>query len=151
MKVINMIIILFAFFNYSTEKRPTYNWVLEIKNENRTDEAIQFRPGAITKVILIVHNESNIDTWERFFDQSNYTIAVSDYNFVFYPNQNLNIIPSFSLEYIGYIGLSCNHELEEGKEFTLDFHVPLRHDLDGEWLDGDNFKIMESTFKYVKQ
>ena len=56
----------------------------------------------------------------------------------FYPNDNFIIIPSFSLEYIAYIGLSCNHELEEGKKFTLDFHVILKYDFDGEWLSGNN-------------
>ena len=136
-----MIIILLVFFNYSTEIMYTYNWVLEIKNENRTDEAIEFRPGILTKVILIVHNESNIDTWERFFDKANYTIAISQYGLKFYPNDNFIIIPSFSLEYIAYIGLSCNHELEEGKKYTLNLHVSYRHDLDGQWLDGDNFRI----------
>jgi hypothetical protein len=136
-----MIIILLAFFNYFTEIEPTYNWALEIKNENSTDEVIEFRPGSLTKVILIVHNESNIDTWERLFDKANYTIAVSNYNFRFYPDYNFNIIPSFSLEYIAYIGLSCNHVLEDGQKLTLDLNIQSKHDLDGNWFNVDNFII----------
>jgi hypothetical protein len=31
--------------------------------------------------------------------------------------------------------------LEEGKKFTLDFHVLLKYDFDGEWLSGNNFII----------
>ena len=120
-----MLIFLFClnYFAIKAKLEPelnTSNWVLDIKNENYTDELIELRPGVLTKIVLIVRHEENIDFLDRSFDRTNFTIATKDNkNIVFYPNETFNIIPSKSLEYFAYIGLKCDHEINS-ENYTLE-------------------------------
>ena len=47
---------------------------------------------------------------ETTFDSTNFTISIDGVKF--YPNYEFNIIPSMNLEYITYLGLKCNHKIE---------------------------------------
>ena len=111
-----MIVIFLALLKYAIIKasEPTKNWILEVKNENGTDEIIEVRPGVLTKVILVLKHESNKVYADRSFDRANHTIYFTNsYNLRFYPNEIISIIPSLSLEYVTYIGLNCNYEISD--------------------------------------
>ena len=117
------------------------NWVLDIKNENYTDELIELRPGVLTKIVLIVRHEENIDLLDRSFDKTNFTIAIKDnQNIMLYPNETFNIIPSESLEYYTYIGLKCDHDINS-ENFTLELEIKQKTDLDGNITDDGNLVI----------
>lgn len=117
------------------------NWVLNIKNENYTDELIELRPGVLTKIVLIVRHEENIDLLDRSFDKTNFTIAIKDnQNIMLYPNETFNIIPSESLEYYTYIGLKCDHDINS-ENFTLELEIKQKTDLDGNITDDGNLVI----------
>ena len=141
-----MLIFLFClnYFAIKAKLEPelnTSNWVLDIKNENYTDELIELRPGVLTKIVLIVRHEENIDFLDRSFDRTNFTIATKDnMNIVFYPNETFNIIPSKSLEYFAYIGLKCDHEINS-ENYTLELEVKQKTDLDRNNIEYGNLVI----------
>ena len=117
MKVISMIIMLLTLFIYSTnkEEEPTFYWIIDIKNENGTDDMIELRPGVLTKIILKVHNETNMDSWKRIYDKYNYSVTIynenNENNIRLFPNEIISVVPSLSLEYIAYIGLNSHHNI----------------------------------------
>ena len=114
MKVISMFIMLLTFFIYSTNKEvePTFYWIVDIKNENSTNDMIELRPGVLTKIILKVRNETNMDSWKRIYDKYNYSVTIYNENHIrLYPNKKINIVPSLSLEYIAYIGINSDHDI----------------------------------------
>ena len=143
MKDMNAIVIFLAILNYFTINamiNQTSNWVLDIKNENNTDEIIELRPGVLTKIILIVSHEDNIDIIDRSFDKNFFTISLKDNdNIMFYPNEEFNIIPSEALEYIAYIGLKCDHSIISDN-YTLEFDVK-KIDLDDININNGNLII----------
>ena len=139
MKEINIIIVLLASFNFFTIK--AYDWVLEIKNENNTEEQIELRPGKLTKVLLILSHELFFVFWDKtLLGDANFTIASKDNNIKFYPKEEINIIPSESNEYVTYIGLDCNHGIE-GIDYNLNVDIISRKDLDGNDRWDYNLKI----------
>ena len=143
MKVITLIMLFLAFFNcftYAQKVTPTSNWVLEIKNENNTDELIKLKPGILTKIIFIVQHEDNKDFLDRSFDKSVFKISLDDDDDIILYQQEYNIIPSLALEYIAYIGLKCNHGITTSN-YTLNFKVNQVIDLEGHSFDSANLKI----------
>jgi len=143
MKAINMIMIFLAFLGYYTIKAYTYqsNWVLYVKSEKYTDD-IELRPGVLTRVVLSVRHQLNGALWDKdYMDKVNFTIAAKDNdNVQFYPNEEINIIPSESPDYIAYIGLKCNHNIL-GNEYNLDFELKEKKGLDGNNVDCVNLQI----------
>jgi hypothetical protein len=150
MKGINLIVIVFAFLNYSIVKsitNPTSNWILDIKNENNTDELIELRPGVLTKIVLIVHHEENIDILDRSFDRTSFTISSKDNNnIMFYPKEEFNIVPSLGLEYIAYVGLKCDHTINSD-DYTLEFVVKKKRDLNGKTISYGSLIINPAQIK----
>ena len=149
MKGINAIVIFLSLLNYFTIKAmttPTSNWVLDIKNENNSDEIIELKPGVLTKIILTVHHEDNIDIIDRSFDKTVFTISSKDNdNIMFYPNEQLNIIPSMALEYIAYIGLKCDHSITSD-DYTVEFDVKIKN-LNGKNTNYGNLIINPVSIK----
>jgi hypothetical protein len=142
MKEINIIVLILVSFNFFTIKAffPMCsffsNWFLDIRNENNTNEPIELRPGVLTKVLLILSHEAMTVYWDKtLIDKVNFTIASKDnYNIKFYPNELINLIPSESLEYSAYIGLSCNHVIEE-TDYNLEFDIREKNSIDGYMVD----------------
>jgi hypothetical protein len=143
MKAINLIIVFFVCISYFTIKAEdsNSNWILKIKNEIGKDEPIELRPGILTKVILsIVHEEFN-DFWDNSLrDKVIFTITSKENDIKLYPNEQFSLIPTKSLFYITYIGLSCNHAIKD-TEYLLDFEVKETKDLDGNEIEGVNLYV----------
>ena len=132
MQIKHLILILFTtLFSLAKGKTiiPTSNWILDIKNEKGTNETIILKPNILTKIILIVRHEDNIEILDRSFDKANFVLALENDNDIKLYGNEINIIPSVSLEYIAYIGLKCDYEIKE-KTFNLQFKVKQIKDLD---------------------
>ena len=132
MQIKHLILILFTTLFYLAKGKtiiPTSNWILDIKNEKGTNETIILKPNILTKIILIVRHEDNIEILDRSFDKANFVLALENDNDIKLYGNEINIIPSVSLEYIAYIGLKCDYEIKE-KTFNLQFKVKQIKDLD---------------------
>ena len=134
---------LLTLFIYSTnkEEEPRLYWIFDIKNENGTDDMIELRPGVLTKIILKVHNETSMDSWKRIYDKYNYSVTIyGENNIRLYPNEIISAVPSLSLEYIAYIGLDSDHNINTINK-TLIFYVSETFDLNGYWVGANNYKV----------
>ena len=118
------------------------NWILDIKNENYTDDLIELRPGVLKKIILSIRHQTSIINWDKdSIDKVNFTIASKDpCNIILYPNKYLYLIPYESFDYIIYVGLSCNHQICS-TEYDLDFTLIEKRFLDGKYIDNVNLII----------
>ena len=149
MKIINVIIIFLAFLNYFSVKAitPSSNWIVDIKNENNTDDIIVLRPGIYTKITVNVRHAENIVPSDTSFDKTVFIISsVNNYDIILYPDRELKIIPSKSLKYMTYIGLNCNHSYKDFVD-SLKFYVKNTTDLDGNEIDNANIQITPVSFQ----
>ena len=123
MKVINMSIILLAVLNHFTIKaiELSSNWIVDIKNE-KGDYLVELKPGQYTKFNVYVYNVDNLYFTDASFDKSVFIIAPVKNDFMF-PNGGLEIIPSKSLRYATYLGVSCNTKLDSNMITSYNFYV----------------------------
>jgi hypothetical protein len=140
MKAINIIIILLLSLNFLSIKatfpicHSFSHWNLDIKNEYNTDLPIVLTPGVFTRVYLILSNEKYSNFWDKIsLERANITISLNSNYIKLYP-QEINLIPTESIEYFAYIGLSCNDTIEE-TDITLEFDIRDIKDLDGNDMD----------------
>ena len=128
-----MIVMFLAFLNFYTINTvyvPS-TWTIDIKNETFGDY-IELNPGKLTRIIFSVRNGYNGEIWDfKDRDRDNFTIALKNESYIkLYPSGRISIIPSKATVYNAYIGLDCNHDIEED-EYLLNFEVIDKRDLDG--------------------
>ena len=131
-----MFLTILKFSTIKSYKSDPSKWILDIKNENYTDDLIELRPGVLKRIILSIRQQGSITDCDKdSIYKVNFTITSKDpSNIILYPNKYLYLIPYESFNYIIYVGLSCNHEISE-VEYDLDFNLIEKRDLDGEYID----------------
>ena len=149
MKAINLFLVLFAYISYFTIKAGSMsNWILFIVNGNGKDEPIELRPGVITRILLNLTNEEYNDFWDLSYNSKvNFTITSKENSDIkLYPNDRFNLVPTQSLLYIAYIGLSCNHAIKD-TEYSLEFDVKETRDLNGNFDSSWHLYVNPVTIK----
>ena len=140
MKVINMIIFLLSVLNHFTIKaiNPSSNWIVDIANEQNTDDIVEVRKGAYTKVTVNVYHADNPELIDASFDKSVFIISPVHNSEFMFPNKELKIIPSKSLRYTTYFGLSCNSQIQSNIITTLEFYIKEKRTLSGDYIEDSN-------------
>ena len=140
MKKLILIILVFHLCFSETTKI----WKLDVKaiNEEEDEEVeIELIPGRYTKVFFVL---SNIDKDYDIFkvDESSYKLSIEDENIVSL-NNDIILTPKVNLVYSTYIGLPCQHSInEENNTYIINLSITPNNNLtDANSIEYSNLSV----------